>query len=171
MRGSSVPTDIGGRSPLWGAECEDALAGEPRFRAIADYLAGRAPPGLLPGRQHIDAVDLRAHLPFVNLVDVVRDAGRLRYRFRLMGTAQVDATGRDMTGCWFDDVLSAADYRWVAERFGHVVRLRRPDLAERVLPYPDRAHVRYRRVVFPLARNGVTVDMLLIVHAYAAEDG
>ena len=70
---------------------------------MRDYLAGVAPPGRLPGRQHIDPVDFPTLLPFVNLVDVereqgegeqgARDAGRMRFRYRLVGTINAARDG------------------------------------------------------------------------------
>lgn len=145
---------------------EEILDSHPRFRAIADYLAAKAPPGRLPGRQHIDPLELAAHLRFINLIDVVEGPDGLRFRFRLMGTEQVQANGRDFSGYFCDEILAPADLAWVTRRMTAAATTRRPDYAERVLPHPGRDHVRYRRVLFPLARDGRTVDMLLAIHVY-----
>lgn len=145
---------------------DEILDLHPRFRAIADYLAAKAPPGQLPGRQHIEPLDLAAHLRFINLIDVVYTPAGLRFRFRLMGSEQVQANGRDFSGRFCDEILSPADLAWVTRRMGAAVMTRMPDYAERVLPHPGRDHVRYRRILFPLARDGETVDMLLAIHVY-----
>ena len=144
----------------------EAVDGDDWFRAVADYLASRAPAGRLPGRQHLDVVELRAYMGFINLIDVLRADAQIRFRFRLMGTAQVEANRRDLTGKFLDDVLSPDDRAWIAERFERVVQLRQPDIANRVLRHAGEHPVHYRRAVFPLAQDGETVDMLLIVHRY-----
>lgn len=144
----------------------DTIENDRWFRAIGNYLASRAPAGHLPGRQHIDAIELRQYMGFINLVDVLGADDRRRFRFRLMGTAQVEANRRDMTGKFLEDVLSPEDRMWVTDRFERVVRLHQPDIAARVLLNVDQRQVRYRRAVFPLAGDGKTVDMLLIIHRY-----
>lgn len=61
-------------------------------------------------------------LNLVNLAEVLREAGQLRFRFRLVGTTQTAVAGRK-----FIDT---------------------------------------ERIYFPLAGDGETVDMLLIVNGY-----
>lgn len=45
-----------------------------KFTAMRDYLVAVAPPGRLSGRQHIDPPAIRGLLPFINLVNVLREA-------------------------------------------------------------------------------------------------
>lgn len=144
----------------------DFLDLHPRFRAVADYLAARAPHGRLPGRRHIDPADLKPHLPFINLIDVFYEAGEPRFRYRLVGTAQVEATGKDITGRTAEEAHDPAYLRLVLAGMRAAVCTRQPDFAERAVPHPTREHIRYRRVMFPLADDGVTVDMLLAVSVY-----
>lgn len=56
-----------------------------------------------PGRQHFDPVDIPHLLRMLALVDVVRDNGTVRYRFRLLGTDLTTRAGRDMTGRWMEE--------------------------------------------------------------------
>ncbi len=144
----------------------DFRARHPRFRAVADYLSARAPRGRLPGRQHIDPVDLKAHLAFINLIDVSHANGRPVFRYRVCGTAQVAATGRDATGKTPEESHHPAGAALVIAGMTAVLRTGQPDFVERALPLPDREHIRYQRVLFPLARDGATIDMLLVVHVY-----
>jgi hypothetical protein len=43
----------------------------PRFRRLADYLAIKAPPGKLPGRQHIEPTEIPDLLPWIMLIEVI----------------------------------------------------------------------------------------------------
>ncbi|MBV8650075.1 MAG: hypothetical protein JO255_01330, partial [Alphaproteobacteria bacterium] len=45
-----------------------------RFRRLYDYLGAKAPPGRLPGRQHIDPAEIADLLPYITLLEVDRRA-------------------------------------------------------------------------------------------------
>ena len=77
-----------------------------RFSEVQDYLGKAAPPGKLAGRQHIDPVDLGTSiLPFINLVEVIRQGEGLRFRYRLVGTRQTYAAGREITGKFTEEAV------------------------------------------------------------------
>jgi hypothetical protein len=143
----------------------------PRFAWMRDYLAKVAPPGQLAGRQHIDPVALRAILPFVNLVDVERpSADELRFRYRLMGTLQTTAAGREISGKYLDDVI-APNYRERIRANMTTAATQRLAVYDRFpMPFADRDFIDSERVYFPLAKDGSTVDMLLIVNSYPDDD-
>src|SRR5256885_15024959 len=89
---------------------KEMLARHPRFRRLADYLAAKPPPGKLPGRQHVDPTELSDILPYLMLIDVVRQpAGPPRYRIRLMGTEVVAIQGVDGTGKFAEEMLTGAE--------------------------------------------------------------
>src|SRR5579863_10366728 len=94
----------------------------PRFRRVADYLRSKAPPGKLPGRQHIDPIELAELLPWIMLIDVIRQPdAKLRYRIRLVGTEVVKTQGSDGTGKYVEDVLDKAEVAAILEGYGHIV--------------------------------------------------
>ncbi|QDO98741.1 PAS domain-containing protein [Ferrovibrio terrae] len=141
-----------------------------QFARMRDYLAGVAPPGKLPGRQHIDPLAIRALLSFTNLVDVERTDGKIRFRFRLIGTLQSTAAGREISGQYLEDAV-------LPEYFGRIhgnmmaVLERREAVYDRFgMPHPGRDFIDTERVYFPLARDGENVDMLLILNAYPDEE-
>ena len=136
----------------------------PRFRRLADYLASKAPPGKLPGRQHIEPLEIPDLLPHLMLVDVVPQAGGgLRYRIRLVGTDVVAIQGADHTGHFVEDVLTAAEGADIIGKYDEIVRARQPQYRSGVVATPGRDHVAYERLVFPLAGDGEHVDMLIFV--------
>lgn len=132
-----------------------------RIAELFDYWLSIAPaPGLLPGRQHFDPVQLPRLLRWIWLVEFEHQP--LRFRYRLVGTEHVAALGRDATGQWLDDAhphftISSAYQQFVAA-------------AERSEPgyyhgepvyYLRRDWMTIERLILPLARNGRDTDLLL----------
>src|ERR1700686_2539143 len=75
---------------------EERSGWPPLVRRFYDYWLSVAPPGRLPGRQHIAPEDLVPMLPRLYLLDVYRKP--LRFRYRLVGTEIVHSVGRELTG-------------------------------------------------------------------------
>lgn len=143
-----------------------ALDLHPRFRRFADYLAARAPSGKLPSRKDIDPAQLVDLLPWMLLVDVVRQPrGDPRYRVRLMGTEVVAIQGADGTGKFADEILTGADGAEVIRRYGEILETHAPQYFKSVVAIPGREHIPYERVAFPLAADGEHVDMLVLIFA------
>ena len=138
----------------------------PRFRRLADYLAAKAPPGKLPGRQHIDPLDIPDLLSWIMLIDVFpKPAGERRYRIRLMGTEVVAIQGVDETGKYMEDVLTGAAGAEIVHQCDEMLRTREPYYRRGVVATKGREHVHYERIAFPLAADGERVDMLILVFA------
>jgi len=136
----------------------------PRFRRLASYLAAKAPPGRLPGRQQIDPAELGDLLPWTMLIDLVpQHGGGQRYRIRLVGTQVVALQGSDGTGKYVEDVLNTGEVAAIVSGYDEIARSRRPGYRKGVVATAGRDHVFYRRLAFPLARDGETVDMLMFV--------
>ena len=136
-----------------------------RFRRLADYLAAKAPPGKLPGRKHIDPLELADLLPWLMLIDVIPQAsGEPRYRIRLVGTEVVSIQGSDGTGRFVDEVLTSNEGAEVIRHYGEILRTREPQYRRGSVAVPGREHVPCERIVFPLASDGENVDMLILVY-------
>jgi hypothetical protein len=86
-----------------------------------EYWLSVAPPGRMPGRQHISPEDIVPLLRRVWLLDVYRNP--LRFRYRLVGTEIARSLDQDVTGRWLDEVqpesvvnaLVRDRYRFMAE--------------------------------------------------------
>lgn len=142
---------------------------DPQFARMRDYLAGIAPPGKLPGRQHVDPLAIRALLSFTNLVDVERVDGRLRFRFRLVGTLQGTAAGREISGQYLEDAVLPEFLERIRANMTAVVESGEAIYDRFGMPHPGRDFIDTERIYFPLARDGETVDMLLILNGYPDE--
>jgi hypothetical protein len=139
---------------------------DPRLRRLYDYwLSLRPAAGSLPGRQHIDPAAIRDLLPWIWMVDVERNPWRFRYR--LLGTEQVHAMERDLTGRFLDEAhpsfiasISYRQYVAAAERY-EIGYLRGPPVF-----HLNKDYVAIERLLVPLAKDGATVDVLLAITIY-----
>lgn len=146
------------------------ISKHPRFVRLGRYLESKARADTLAGRGDIDPIEISDLLPYINLFDVVWIERRLRFRYRLIGTAQAEAFGSDFTGLFIDQVFSADAVKILTQVLGSVVETRQPHFAEVGVPLPDREHVRLYRALYPLAANGRDVDMLIAAYVFASQN-
>jgi hypothetical protein len=139
----------------------------PKVRAIIDYWTSVHPKeGGLPGRQHIDPVDIPLLLPNIWLIDVRRDP--YRFRFRLVGTQIVNYAGEDNTGKWFDERMPDFD----PSVFIDVVETGKPSWSRGLSKMrPEKNYYELERVRLPLASDGKTVDMILSLTVFFDSEG
>jgi hypothetical protein len=138
----------------------------PMFARMRDYLARVAPPGKLPGRQHIDPTDLGEFLALINLADVVRVEGAVRFRFRLVGTRQTQMAGREITGKFIEEAVLPEFVDRIRSNMQMAVERKAAVYDRFAMPHPNRTFIETERIYFPLAADGETVDMLLILNNY-----
>lgn len=141
----------------------------PRYDEMMRYLAAAAPKGQLPGRQHIDPGELRHVITLLNLVDVERQGEDLKFRFRLVGERQRQAAGRDITGLLVEDAVVPSLVPRILANMTKVVASRLPVYDRFPMPHPGRQFIDSQRMYYPLAADGATIDMLLILNGYETE--
>jgi hypothetical protein len=139
-----------------------AEASEPEFGELFRYWSGKRREGLLPGRRDIDPLELPRHLlPRVVLLDVIREAGACRFRFRLAGTGYVEVLGRDPTGVFYEEIAPSAQAQLVIGVMQRIVDTREPVFFTGPLTLPRKEYSMVKRLGLPLAQDGRTVDMIL----------
>ncbi|WP_282608866.1 hypothetical protein [Pelagibius sp. Alg239-R121] len=143
----------------------------PQFLKMHEYLQSVAPAGSLPGRQHIDPLDFHDVLTFINLVDVERDRGYPRFRFRLVGTTQTIMAKRDICGLYVEDAVLPHFAGRIIGNLNRVVDSASPLYDRFSMPHPNREFIDSERVYFPLAGDGALVDMILILNGYYGVSG
>jgi hypothetical protein len=140
---------------------DDRSAWHPLVRQFYDYWLSIAPPGALPGRQHVAPEEMSAWLSRLWLLDVYRNP--LRYRLRLCGSAMVRSLGQEVTGRWLDEVhpRSVGDPR-SRDRLRIVTELNRPTW-RRGTPRWTRApeFKTVESLMVPLAADGSSVDKIM----------
>lgn len=142
---------------------EDRSDWHPLTSRFYAYWLAIAPPDRLPSRRHIVAEDIAPLWSRVWMLDVFRQP--LRYRYRLCGTEMVRSLGREVTGCWLDEVHpqlvanpeSRERFRFMAETAQSTWR-RCPPLWTR-----DPDHRTIETCIVPLAEDGYTVDKMLAI--------
>jgi len=118
--------------------------------------------GQIPARAEIDPLELGASLiPWIVLLDVIRSGEELDYRYRLLGTANVNLLGIDRTGERLSDNLDAADVATIRTSFDDVVLTGKPVFTMAGLPHKRDFLVTVYRAFYPLAGDGVTVNMVI----------
>jgi hypothetical protein len=114
----------------------------------------------IPGRQHLDPVEMASFLRYVVLFDVERGGSRYRFRHRLTGTHFAQIFGREVTGLYIEDTGSVESVEAVHRRLSAVVDDKRLIYGISPAPVRERDFLRYEHLTLPLASDGATVDML-----------
>ncbi|ANK80533.1 MAG: hypothetical protein TEF_06770 [Rhizobiales bacterium NRL2] len=152
----------------------------PEIVSLHDYWRSKAEADRPPARRDIDPMELApALLPHIGLIDVVRDGGALRFRYRLIGTAMVDLFGEDFTGTFADESKTGAYGAYLHDLYSQAVL--GPAAVASVARFGfrgsnrrvDRSFLRMERLILPLC-VGEDVGMLLfssVVMPAALEDG
>lgn len=135
---------------------------EPALTSLLNYWQSRSRGGLLPGRRDIDPLDFPpALLPQLLLFDVVRAPDRLRFRFRVAGTAFGKLIGRDVTGQIFDEIAPPDRTDPVNAALTAIAESGRPGYLAGRLTLRSDTFEQVRRLGVPLAADGRRVDMVL----------
>ena len=136
-----------------------------RARAAAAEAGTLAVPDLLPGRQHIDPVDIPRLLANVWMLDVT--GAPRRYRFRLIGGALDNAGLPQRKGDFMDDHLPAAARADGLAELDFIVDQRLPVWfrGPAYLPH-NRQLFELERLIVPLAADGIAVDILLALSVF-----
>ncbi|HVM81635.1 MAG TPA: PAS domain-containing protein [Stellaceae bacterium] len=136
----------------------------PDIAGIHDYWRSIHPGTGLPGRQHVDALEIpRELLPRIWLLDIQAEPFRLRYR--LVGTEIVRAIGREVTGQWLDDahphLKDEPDY---LARYREVLATGMPSWRRgRAMLWTHQDYREIENILLPLARDGASVDMIMVL--------
>ena len=114
----------------------------------------------MPSRADFDILDLRYILGDLNLLDVLYQP--LRFRFRVHGSNAVRRLGVDLTGKTIDAYPDPDYRRMVRECFSAAALSKLPQRIVRN-PYRIRHRVlRWEGLILPLSADGDIVDMLLV---------
>jgi hypothetical protein len=156
---------VGGASPdSGGIALRDAW--HPRLQRLHQYWLDIHPTDGLPGRQHVDPIDIPDLLSNLWLLEVQREPFRLRYR--LAGTSIVYAAKREVTGQWLDDVRpQVRTIPGYFDRYRAIVETKEPSWRRGPPNFQMNAYfVSLQNLFLPLARDGRNVDMILAGTVY-----
>jgi len=148
---------------------------DPRLQALYRHWTDRRRGRALPSRADIDPLQIPASVwPYTLLLDVLREDGHLRFRYRRTGEVFWRKQGIvEPRGRCVDEVLpETGGYRqFVQDLNCELVARRRPIYSETFLSlrgHASRMHV--RRISLPLSKDGAEVDMVLVGHVFECDD-
>jgi hypothetical protein len=129
------------------------------LKKLAAYWQSKKGRRRAPARADLDPAEIPTLMPHIMLIDV--EAAPRRLRVRLMGTAVVNGLGRDLTGRYLDELTLNEIQRAMFTEYQHVAETGEPACATWEYTRDDGRHVHFERLVLPLSRDSITVDMLL----------
>lgn len=139
---------------------------DPDLVRFYDYWKSLCAGRPMPARRDLDPLQIPAgYLPDLMLIDVFHEPRR--YRYRLVGTHVVTASGEDRTGRFFDDVQFFKTNPAVMQQFETVTATGRPLYSlELFTNFANGRHYDVDRLMLPLSSDGRLVDMLLVVFRF-----
>jgi hypothetical protein len=133
----------------------------PELREAKDYWIAKRGARELPRRTDIDPVELRLHLPFLSLIEVLD--GAKDFRFRLLGTGITETLQRDNTGKTVREVYATAEpdvMHWMLEVYAIAAIRKWPVLWRGTLRVVNKEFIAFESLHLPLSDDGEHVNML-----------
>jgi hypothetical protein len=137
-------------------------------RAAAVWEAKRGP-RTMPARADLGIRDLKFALPNLTFLDMVRNGEQLRFRVRMMGSV-MDEQVAPITGRFIDEVVPPHFASKWAAQWMPAIEGRRPRRAAGRVEFAGRRWFVAESLYVPLADDGETPDILLVVAFYHAID-
>lgn len=138
----------------------------PKLQRFYAYWDSKRRRGRLPSRRDIDPVEIPELLSGLLLLDVERVEGGYRFRFHLIGTDLIDMYRENFTGRWVDEALGAEKAAIITPTLIQVTETKEPHFWHNQVPLKGREHIRYARLICPLADDGRTVSMIAGMFVY-----
>lgn len=138
-----------------------------RFHA---YWRSLCPEGALPSREQVDPSDIKPLLPNVIIVDIEQEP--LRVRYRLVGTAVVAASRREITGRYLDELrFDRPDDRSLFEDgYRLLLETRMPVFGRIVWSALEDLSLLFESAIFPLSADGYSIDKAIAVEHFVDVD-
>lgn len=123
----------------------------------------------MPARNDLDPIDLGATmLPFLALTDVIREDERLRFRFRISGSAINQGAGVELSGHFIDTVNPNPIYTaYIEGLYRKAVDARRPVFSgSSYVTGTGRTKRLTKRMMCPLSSDGAIVDAVITAQVF-----
>jgi len=137
--------------------------GDPNLVRFYDYWVSLRGDRAMPSRKDVDALHIPPEfLPNLMLIDVLHEPRR--YRYRLIGTQVVAASGEDRTGQTFENVGFFKAHPVVLEQYNCVVEHGRPlHSLEPFTNFKTGGTYDVDRLLLPLSTDGRSVDTMMVL--------
>lgn len=117
----------------------------------------------MPRRRDIDPVEMPTLLPNLQLIEIVPGG---RFRYRLIGTALVQAFGRDYTGQYPDELVDGHRGRMIIEVYNGVRNAKQPMFLRSRYLTTKNVDLIANRLYLPLSEDESVVNMILGVMTF-----
>jgi len=131
------------------------------LQEVMDYWNAKHGAKAMPRRADIDPLELRRHLPYLSIFEVL--PGAADFRFRLLGTEITGRFGRDSTGRTMREVYGQTYpevLQWMLDFCTSVVTQKRPVLSHGTLRPVGKDFIVFETLHLPLSEDGERVSML-----------
>lgn len=170
-KSTGEPSPINESSYLVCTSETDTSSWNPKVVRFLNYWLSLRPKEGLPGRQHFDPLDIPDLMPRVWMLDVLREP--LCYRYRLVGTKEVETLQREVTGMMFEEVHSHSHNK--QETIGRFFESVHDGVATyrkgKLIAIHKKEHVAVENCLVPMARDGSIVDLLIGFSILYQHDG
>lgn len=136
------------------------IPGESPIVQFLDYWRAIAKSARMPARADLDPVDIPTILPWMFLIDVLRQENDIDFRYRLTGTRNADLVRQDATGKLVGEAFPEATAVIMKRSYMEVVERGEPLCWQATVPEKDRAFIACYRALFPFSSDGQTVDLI-----------
>jgi Virulence factor BrkB/PAS domain len=114
----------------------------------------------MPLKRDLDPTEIPPRLlPHLQLIDVVGDGARFRYR--LIGTSLVDTYGKDYTGSYVDELVSGDRLTFIDQTYRTVCQLKAPVFSHNHYRTIRDTDLIANRMYLPLTNDGIEVHYIL----------
>jgi hypothetical protein len=141
----------------------------PQLKQAAAVWEAKRGSRTMPSRGDLGIRDLKLVLPNITFMDIVRGTEQTRFRVRMMGS-MLDELVAPVTGRFIDEVVPPHfAQKWTAQ-WMPAVDGRKPRRAAGRVEYAERSWYVAESLYAPLAQDGETPDILMVVAFYHATD-
>ncbi|MBV9552829.1 MAG: PAS domain-containing protein [Alphaproteobacteria bacterium] len=138
---------------------------DPVLGPVLAYWCEKRGPRAMPRKRDMDPTELAPKLlPNLQIIEVLD--GGARFRYRLVGTASVDAYGSDYTGLCPDELFADDRVVFIQDIYRSVCRLQVPLFTQNRYHTPKNVDVFAYRVYMPLSSDGSVVDFIFGVLSF-----
>lgn len=133
---------------------------DPVLGPALSYWTGKRSGRSMPRKRDIDPIEIPPKiLPNLQIIDVID--GGARFRYRLIGTALVDAYGKDFSGRIVDELFPDDRLDFVQGLYRSVCTSKAPIFSRNKYHTPRDVDLFSMRIYMPLSEDGVAVQHIL----------
>jgi len=133
----------------------------PRLQSMLSYWQAKAGCEALPARADIVAAEIPRLLPYMAIVDILREP--FDFRYRLVGTHLTEMMGAERTGLRMREIFPPPAAAATGQLIARLVSHRQPIACAGNMPWLNANYREFQALILPLAADGREVNMALMV--------